>query len=578
MIVLIPINRYKVTYSVAEGLPFSALDRLILNAVASGATNQENLVKMFELHPRLIIQSLISLTEAGWIALGSTEDHEFVITPAGRHSLQSQEPQLPPTLTIKPRTSFVVVERTTGAVILENHIQYVPRHRLEAEGIWDANLCLDTHVYDNRLDESEVYYILPHDQDQRIHWVGPIELTSKNHLYMVVNVDLESELILNLPDRLSMYLRPEILHKAYEIAESKQIKTLNTSSVSHLVRGDLSDKDAEVYETEQLINLSVSQSQILFTQDQFEDRLRSAFDRAKSVVFVSSPYVDSQRLLDFEKRIREALTRGVDVHIFLGMSDTAAYKQSLNWLKKIQYDMRDESGQFSFNRSAGETNVSLLCWDEYSDETDNLFIGIMGNYNWLSASEKRISTYGIQIENPRLVADISRFIVDLWQTIQSERMSKVPDFWRRVANKLDEMPESEAISVTTHYQASAKILVNNQHNFTLHEILAMQENTYIGVSYVNDGFAGSLLEAIKAYPTKDIYLFVPEEQKLMDIWHDYFNISGFRTPFSFVANSQAFCITSFEWGNKSMPSRNIGFFIQCQEMAADFLRYITNAG
>ena len=65
MIVLIPVSRFRVRYEVAAGFPYSQLDSLVLRAVGEGSTSLEKLVETFQVHPRLLIQSLVTLTHTG---------------------------------------------------------------------------------------------------------------------------------------------------------------------------------------------------------------------------------------------------------------------------------------------------------------------------------------------------------------------------------------------------------------------------------------------------------------------------------------------------------------------------------
>ena len=62
MNILIPVDRYRVDYEVGRGAPFSALDMLVLKAVANDrAAHLEQLAGIMRLPGRLLIEALIFL-------------------------------------------------------------------------------------------------------------------------------------------------------------------------------------------------------------------------------------------------------------------------------------------------------------------------------------------------------------------------------------------------------------------------------------------------------------------------------------------------------------------------------------
>src|SRR4051794_4206098 len=79
VILLIPLSRFFVNYEVACGRPYSKLEALILRGVEQGVGSLDELHQTFCIHRRLLIEALVTLTQAGWLAVGSTPGKSFVL-------------------------------------------------------------------------------------------------------------------------------------------------------------------------------------------------------------------------------------------------------------------------------------------------------------------------------------------------------------------------------------------------------------------------------------------------------------------------------------------------------------------
>ena len=80
VIVLIPLSRFRISFEVAAGRPYSQLERLMLRAIAEGANELTKIEETFQVHPRLIVEALVTLTHAGWLSIGGSGHEGFVLT------------------------------------------------------------------------------------------------------------------------------------------------------------------------------------------------------------------------------------------------------------------------------------------------------------------------------------------------------------------------------------------------------------------------------------------------------------------------------------------------------------------
>src|SRR5690348_12689916 len=113
MILLIPLSRFEVPYEVGKGRPYSKLEALILRAIEEGAGTLDALRAAFAVHPRLLIEALVTLTQAGWLAVSNEPGRSFVITAEGKQALEVGG--VPESLQTWSDETYVLMERLTGS-------------------------------------------------------------------------------------------------------------------------------------------------------------------------------------------------------------------------------------------------------------------------------------------------------------------------------------------------------------------------------------------------------------------------------------------------------------------------------
>ncbi len=125
MIVLIPLSRFRITYQIACGRPYSRFEQLVLRAIEEGATDVAVLEGIFQIHPRLIIEALVTLIQAGWLAIDAASQEGLVLSSDGRQALHAGS--APRTLVAETKACTVVMERVTGGLLPNSEITYASR-------------------------------------------------------------------------------------------------------------------------------------------------------------------------------------------------------------------------------------------------------------------------------------------------------------------------------------------------------------------------------------------------------------------------------------------------------------------
>lgn len=428
MILLSPSSKFRVRYEVAEGQPYSHLDRMILKAVAEGSCTQDSLVKVFNVHHRLVIQSLVTLTQAGWIALGNSPEEQFLITPLGKSALTDDK--LPEFIEKSTRNFYVILDRTTGLVVAENQVPYTNKLLLQKRELFDKRVCLAMEFFDNKVDEGEIIHILPRGRGQRLHWVGPIEMVTKGTEYILVDFDEAKKKIMNLPAKLAEALLPYVLLKVEEI-RAREEREGSAESYANWATNEFDDitYGARVELPNPLsdyVPFDWESNNLLLGEVSHENILHAALEQAKTTVFIASSAVTNQRITELQDGLVAALKRGVDIHILRGIKSDSDSIQTI--IEIAEKEDSPNSGKLISNRIASQSNARLILWDNAEGE----FSACLGSYDWLN-HDSGYKNVGLQITNPLLVSYLARHAAGLWVGTRGEALSGVPDRWRRIS-------------------------------------------------------------------------------------------------------------------------------------------------
>ena len=436
MIILLPVSRFRVVYTLAEGYPFSTLDRLVLRAISEGVTTRRRLVETFFVHPRLLIESLVGLTHAGWVALGGSSEQEFVVTPEGRRAVEREtEHDL---RFLMRRTTSLYLERVTGAVVAQGEVRYVTKKNLMDQQIWDRCVQLQAEVWQNRLDEGQVVPLLRRGDGQRLYAVGPIDLVTKGSQFIPVSVGIDDESVVNIPDRYYGQWAPIVLEAAREAAVRRRgVKELSWEEFSSDVEVGFSDKGKTT--TFRKWSLSWSQEMLLVGSDEHNALLFRALRECRSSIVIASKGANLKGVTAISGAVKDALQRGIGVDILLGTEvETAA----IDHLKKMQYDaiQKVNAGKLRFNREAAPVGASVVIFDDRSDA----YVGIVGAHDWLTDDDCRRESgdgwtldISCMVTQPGAVSYLCWSVAGSWRASASESLSSAPAKWRVIGEELE---------------------------------------------------------------------------------------------------------------------------------------------
>lgn len=481
MEMLIPLSRFEVNYEVGSGRPYSDLDRLVLQAVADGAGSVERLSEVFKLPKRLLIEVIVTLARAGWVAIDVAEGG-FKATAAGAEAAQAGT--IPPFCILRNIQSVVVMERLTGSLISERgDISYTNSYELRKSGEWEKSNRLPATYFEDRLDAGQVDRLLRTEPGEWIHSVGTPALISRGRHWLPVRVDIEKQKVHRLPEPWQKELAPILLARA-------------ASHSSPPVRIDLGQ--ARIETATPAVETHLAPEDLLANAAAHRDALSTALKDARTTVLIASAFLDRNALEgEFRELIVSALKRGVQVNLLWGYSagmDIPSTKHTLRWLRDIRRETGSSAGLLRFNGEPTESHAKLLIYDGPEGHT-----GYVGSYNWLStplrpSTDFTGSNVSIRLRHPLLTASLYRMAASLWLTSVGAQTSEAPERLRRIAAAIEEQNKlSPAAQEASPDKCSVRLVRDREHTALLRDFLLYDSESMLLTSHKLGSIAATRL-------------------------------------------------------------------------------------
>ncbi len=464
MEMLIPLSRFEVNYEVGSGRPYSDLDRLVLRAVADGAGTVERLSAIFKLPERLLIEVIVTLARAGWVAVDVAEGG-FKATASGGEAAQTGT--IPPFCILRNAQAVVVMERLTGSLISERgDISYTNSYALKDSKEWDRIERLPASHLEDRLDAGQVDRLLRTEPGEWIHSVDTPVLISRGRHWLPVRVDLEKQKVHRLPEQWQKELAPLLLARAAGSASP--------------IRVDIGS--ARIETATIAIETDVETEDLLTDAPTHSRALRAALSDAKSTVVIASAFLDTAAIEgEFRSLIVAALKRGVQVNLLWGYSaggDIQSTKTAIRWLRDIRREAGADQALLRFNGEPTESHAKLLIYDTPEGHT-----AYVGSCNWLStpltgATDFVGSNVSVRLRHPALTASLYRMAASLWLTSRGGQMSETPERLRRIASLLEEQNQlSPPPREASPNRCSVRLVRDREHTALLRDVLLYETGT-----------------------------------------------------------------------------------------------------
>lgn len=442
MDVLVPIDRYRVDYEVGSGSPFSELDFIVLKAVAGESVrNLDELTLKLYLPKRLLIESLVGLARAGWVAIGGT-DASFTVTQQGLRTIERGV--LPSPEVIDYRRGYVLLDRVEGIVCSSRDVTYVSTRKLIDDGIWDQAVKIERSRDLPRLDGGQVKHLLQRDKKKEwIRWVGaPFP---QQQAWLHIHVDVREARASGIPDVWRVGLIPHI-----EETVRDKVPTFN------FAQNDSSLKES-VAKMQQAWDADSEMIKLIPDHKEHVEVLFTALREANTQVLIASAFV-SAKIINSElaEAIKSAIARGVRVDLLWGYSAGKNFEEHSRTLDALRTLRKECAGReaLRFNEIPTGSHAKLLAWDS----KDGFKIAV-GSYNWLSKrmtlhpEDTPSAEFSIICSHPGIGSEICTTIAGLWLSPQGN-VSSISDLWHYMAAHLER-------SITGNFDLESGLDINN---------------------------------------------------------------------------------------------------------------------
>ncbi|PNG93447.1 hypothetical protein [Streptomyces malaysiensis] len=507
MIVLVPVSMFSVNFSVARGRPYSRLERRVLEEIAAqagvapdqGAT-LTSLCDTFRVHERLMVEAVVTLVGAGWVAVTSGREATFVLTDEGQQACSSGKD--PASVVVAPAPPCTVIfDRTTGQLAKRGEVLTVSKQEARP----DLNPSTPLRILRNALDESQIQKLLPRASGEWVRSIGRPRLVTFSR-YLPVRVDLADRSITGLPRSWHQALSADILAVAQsrqeelEAAPNLQPAPQTARKESPLVsapppatgqahrptplsiagrRSPASAVGAPVLpqtdtsfpwldEADPLGNggddfTEQSIKAALFSEVSGEEShqllITEALATAANHVLIASPTVNVESLSKLGGAIHDAVSRGVRVDVLYGDADEGTTPQDVvDLLNRIGYHAAQRLGR-DLVRPAKEptgSGAGLLIFDG----KDGALEAVIGNYAW-AGSPGSMQAHSVHVGGTEFMAQVARAAAGLWMWSSDPDSA---DRWRRVADRCqDNTAVSAARGDHLKDQVLAELIVDDEH-------------------------------------------------------------------------------------------------------------------
>lgn len=465
MIVLVPVSRFRVPYDTARGRPYSPLEALVLDAVAHDGATLADLQDTFRVHERLLVESVVTLITAGWVAVAGGPQARFVLTAAGALAARdAAEPVSVVVTAAKPQT--VVMERVTGQVA--RHADARSWHRGDlGDDAWEQAAIMRERIIRNSLDEAQVQKLLQRETGHWVRRIGQIRLLSRATHYVAVDADTDTGLVRGLPHSWSEALSGRVLDCARaKLKHAPQATERPPRQATR--RYGRPPRFAGVAEARRPATRATAfrlgDEEILRDAPAHEAALSWALDNARTSVAVVAPTVLD---LDGYRRVVElaasAVARGIAVDLLVGeapgipASDLVAIANAAGY----KADPRGGRNRLRTRNLTTGSGASLLV----HDAGDAALTAVIGDHEWFGAPGPSLS---VRVSEPSLAADAARAVASLWtgRDWASTAWAGPAERWRRLASQAEEggaLAEAGRSTPNADRSALGELLVDDEH-------------------------------------------------------------------------------------------------------------------
>ena len=397
--VAIPVFRGKRRFHLLKGRPWSPVEHLILQAVATEPRTAATLAEQSALSKGLVIEVLICLMRADWVEMSArTAGTFFRATSRGRENAFLDElPSFPNPVT---RWMTFVVDRVTGTTFRGRELPI-----------------FEMHVVRQREEKEHIVWLEPspdlYRENLRAVFSALLEEDEK-----IVGVDAAGD---RLAERYALVLvrngKPEGLPKSATLLERAVIEAANKGILIPHSMGPVTIKASvaprridEGAPTPKQI--AFQSSDLILGGDAHKAAFVNVFKKARERIVIHSTFVSRDSLEFAMPHILDAGRRGVRVDILWGESEDkpeVAKTRELLAVARAQLSAISLDNLVAIHPFSTNSHAKLIVSDDSQIGRD---IAIVGSCNWLYSTFSSFDA-SARLRDPTIVADVIDVLSDI---------------------------------------------------------------------------------------------------------------------------------------------------------------------
>jgi hypothetical protein len=436
--VLLPLDLFRVSYDVAVGRPYSALEELLLRLIAEDRGEEgrvfQELREAFQVHDRLLIEGLVTLLREGWVAMvQSDQDIRYVATEEGLLTISKS--RRPASLRVRRRHTSIVREMLSCQLANLSDLEVLSEKDVRRKTNRAAiTFALRGRHHRKTLNGGETEWLLPRNADEQ-QWIRRIDSDARlvrGKYYLPLRVDLEEGTVLGLPGAWR-HLTPLVLEETGQRYEDLAIGSEAQERFgrmlaewekdrSHVRRSSGSPDRAEpVGMTCVEAALSAGASRRLAER---------ALERATGHVLIMASRLDDAQAARVSQVAGGLQSRGVSVDLLwsCGDAEEGLPKRLVNALGSLRG--RAAPGKIFFNKTPTDAKADFVLIT-----TDDGPVAVVGAGLLSGAAQDEALSPTVLTDDVRGLSTLALLAAGWWQECPDDNADLVASRWRHLAEK-----------------------------------------------------------------------------------------------------------------------------------------------
>lgn len=399
--VAVPVKLARLKVWVDKGRYWSAVDKLILWALAQKSRSAAELSVQAGIPARLITEIILRMMRFGWIEFSAgPSGSSFRATEAGREAIETFETLPPMTRRTSRRVSFVlepVAWRAFGLRDLKpyrtSEIEAIEHdhdvRRVVTDGDWRQLTSLDIYT---AADE-----VLPDDEQ-----LSSIDYAGSETLDQFALFTVLGEAIKGLPPKPPEQLVRAIRHAA----KQKRGSAVNVRAVRPSRAG---------MSTSEISCEPIRPEDVLLSGTDHRDLLVLILRQARYGFVLHTTFLREDAFAKLQDEIKRAAKRGVAIDIFWGADGSEATRKA-NLEAAIAINLRigndpDMRGRVRVHLHSTRSHAKLVIADA-GGRSASEYVAVVGSCNWLYSGFNRVET-SVVLRQPHAVAAVAQEMAEL---------------------------------------------------------------------------------------------------------------------------------------------------------------------